>query len=521
MAEQRLERKRLRAIGRVLRWISIGFLTLLLALMLIFQAPWKITVLLAVFLAGCTALPKPLRKWFRLPVGAVILLSIIWVFAPEDNEGWRPYTFDTELAAIEAKYAIPDEENAALAYDAIFKTLDIDSNQPEFFLKSKPSSINEPWLSKDHPEMVEWLKGHQDTIAKLLQAARKEKCHFPIPPYSWNIGQHTERLSPMRKCAFLLVSAGNNDLGEGRIDAGLEKYVCVIRMANHLYQQPVAIDFVAASGLESLALTRLNRFVVEGGPTSEQLQLVSDSVGNMGNNWGSEFKKMLEPDKLFIKNDFLSMVYEVNPQGKVRFSRDPLAAFRGVLHKELPTPTYSKRLLYKANAMLAWLGMPPTPQKPAEILDACFDNHYAMAEPDFDWAKHRQKFDSLSAQNNLAHIKLNFRYIARLMVDVSQGAYFSPHDAYLRSLAMRRGSRALVALRQYHNQHGTWPDSLDSIRPYVPAEALVDPQNNGSYVYGLTQDSFRLYSRGPNGKDEEGHYKQDGPDDLSIWPRRQ
>ena len=161
MIEEKKEKKKKHGlVKRTFKWIGLGILILLILLALIFEAPKKLVILLLIILAAFTALPKPARKWFWLGVGALALVYIIWVFLPENNEGWRPYTFDEELAALEAKYAIPDEENAALGYDTIFETLDTDSNQPEFFLKTKPSSKDEPWLSKDHPETAEWLKGH-------------------------------------------------------------------------------------------------------------------------------------------------------------------------------------------------------------------------------------------------------------------------------------------------------------------------------------------------------------------------
>ncbi len=483
---------------RIIKWIGLGLLTILLILALIFQAPWKIITLLAIILAACTVLPKKRRKWFWLGVGALALVYIIWVFLPEDNEGWRPYTFDKELAVLEARYAIPDEENAALIYDEIFETLDTDSNQPEFFLKSTPSSKDDPWLSKDHPETAEWLKDQQDTIAKLLQAARKDKCHFPIPADSWDFGWHMERLAPMRQCAFLLVSAGNNDIAEGRIDAGLEKYLCIIRMADHLYQQPVAMDFLVASALEGIALIQLNRFVIEDRPTAEQLRIVSDSVRDLKNNWGSVFKKVLEPDKLIIKNTFCSMSYDVNSEGKVRLSRDPSASFRVAYPQEFPTLTYWQRKFYKAKAIFSWLGMPPSPQKVSEIFDDSFDIYDDMTEPDFDWANQPQNFDSLFTKSNFYRIRLNFRYIARLLVEMSEGAYFGMHDTYLRSLVIPRGSRVLIAIKQYHNENNAWPPNLDSIKSAAPAEAFIDPVTGNQLEYENHGERFSLYGETAN-----------------------
>jgi len=150
-----MREKKSRILRRIAKWISLVVLTISLVLALIFQAPWKVITLLVIFLAACTILPRRFRRGFGLGVGVTVLVLMIWIFLPENNEGWRPYTFDEELASFEAEYTIPDEENAAFAYDEIFEALDIDSNSPEFFVRQEPSSLSGPWLSKDHPETAE------------------------------------------------------------------------------------------------------------------------------------------------------------------------------------------------------------------------------------------------------------------------------------------------------------------------------------------------------------------------------
>ncbi|MEJ2705590.1 MAG: hypothetical protein P8Z79_24385, partial [Sedimentisphaerales bacterium] len=486
MPEQERKKRTWAIVWRIGRWIGLSLLTLWLIAAVVLQAPWKSTVLLAVFLFACTVLPRRFRKWFRLGVGCVILAWMIGTVLPEDNEGWRSYTFDGELAALEAKYAVPDKDNAGPIYDEIFETLDTNSNQPEFFLKSKLSSIHEPWLSNDHPEMGQWLKTRQDTIAKLMEASHLEKCHFAIPDHSWEVDKHMERLAPMRQCAFLLVSAGNNDVGEGRKDAGLEKYLCVLRMAGHLYQQPVALDFLVGSGIERLASTHLNRFVIGGEPTAEQLHLIIDALGDLENNWGTEFKGFLESDKLLMKNDFCSMVYEVRSDGRVRFSRDPLSAFRLAQSSLLPTPTYWQRKYCKAKTIFAWLTMPSTPQEVGEIFDTGFDQYNAMTEPGFDWTNRPPTPESFLTKSILFRIRLNCQCLIRFITGFSEEAYFGLHDAYSKMLTLRRSSRLLVATKQYYDEHNVWPPNLDAIKSAVPAEALIDPQNNDSFVYKRT-----------------------------------
>ena len=77
-----------------------------------FHAPWKILTLTAIFLAAHTVFPKRFRKKFWAGVGIVALALTVWIFLPEDNNGWEPYIFNEELTSLETKRSIPNEENA-------------------------------------------------------------------------------------------------------------------------------------------------------------------------------------------------------------------------------------------------------------------------------------------------------------------------------------------------------------------------------------------------------------------------
>ena len=493
--EQQTDKKKTGLAWRIFNWIGLCLLILLLITAVFFQAPWKIITLLAIVLAVCTVLPKPFRKWFWRLACVVVIALMIWVLLPEDNEGWRPYTFDKELSALEAKYAIPDEENAALIYDEIFENLDTDSNQPEFFVKSKPSSKDSPWFTKDHLQTAEWLKGHQDTIEKLLQATKKDKCRFlPISADPLIHDMHMKKFSKMRQSTFLLLSGANNDMAEGRIGAALEKYLCMIQMSNHMYQQPTLTDQLVGFAIESLALEQLNRFMVDDRPSMEQLLLISDSIIGVENNWADVWLKMLNFEKLYAKNSICGMAYEVNPEGKTRLTRGSFASAIGQSPQQLPTKAYSRRKCAKLGVIFVWLYVPSAPEKIGEIVDASYEKYYAMTELDFDWDK--------ESDEPRSSWKVNYRSGIELLSNLPEQAYYRIHEIYLRNLALRRGSRLLIEIKRYHTQHGTWPDSLNAIKSGVPAEAFIDPANGNDFEYENHGERFSLFG-----------------ETVNIWPK--
>jgi hypothetical protein len=528
-------KKRPHLASRIVRWMWIGPLSLLLAAGLFFQAPWKATILILSFLLAGTILPRAYRKWFWAGVGGVVAAIIIWVFLPEETEGWRPYTFDKELTALKAKYAVPDEENAAVIYNQLLEDYNKATFEPNFVDPNLKGLIREePWSSKDYPEAAKWLGQHESTIAKLIEASKIEQCRFPINA-DVMCSDITDRLRSTRRWTILLISAANNDVAEGRINQALEKYIAVLQFGKHLCQQPALIDMLVGIGIEVVTFDRFNRFVVTGDATEERLNLIEQALAEIKHDWSYDFPMFLEHDRLYTKN-LWGMFYEVNQKGKTRFSRDPYARIRPWLKEQLDGnqaesqetellksrmyPTYWEKKLIKAGTILGWFCLPSTPEKAGRIIDESYEKYYVMAEPDYDWGKEPARPSRW--------IKPNFRFMVELLAGLLEEPYYSIHDTYLRTIAEQKGSRLIIALRRYKNKTGLWPESLDEVKPLAAEEIFVDPINQSSFVYKLTEENFALYSKGKNNIDEMGQfgstwdpnsYKEKiKEDDITIWP---
>jgi hypothetical protein len=523
MAEEKQEKKKPGIIRRIFRRIWLWLLVVLILGALIYDAPWKVLALLLIILAAHTILPKGAVKWFWLSVAAVVIVLIIWVFLLDETEVWRPYTFDEELAALEAKYAVPDSENAAVLYSKLFETLDTDSNAPEFFSGACSPSTSEPWLSKDHPETAEWLKGQQDTIESLLQISKMDKCQFPLQVTPWDFPSD-RYYSKMRHCAFLLVSSANNDMAEGQTDAALEKWLCLIQMGKHLCQQPAILDTMTGFAFEGLATKQLKRFIITGEPAESHLSVLEQALQNVKLDWRSDLPKFLEYEKLFEKNTICCLAYQRNPQGKARLSRDPIMSILRIQFPEekVPSLSYWQRKLTGASAViLDWFFMPSTPQKASKIIDASFEKYYAMTDPNFTWQKEPPPL--FSKPTSFYQLRFDFCYFAKVIADMQEHILYDNHKFYLRQTAENRGSRIVIALRRYKNKTSHWPENLEEVKPLALAEIFVDPLNNDSFIYKLTDEGFTLYSKGKNNIDEGGKRdkwdeEKTGADDWLIWP---
>ena len=521
------ERKKKCRVGRVFRgvfaavkWLFVVILALLFVWGIYYHGPWKVLTLIGVILATLTIMPKPVRKWVWGCFGVIVIVLIVWVFLPDDNEGWKRYTFDEELAQLRARYAVEDEENAAVIYNQMLETYDANDFAPEF-LDNELECLTwlQPWSSEDYRQMAEWVKSNEKTTAALMHAVAKEKCYFQI--YAEPISTHAmDRLGPMGRWATFLVRAGFNDLGDFRNGQALDKFLATLQIGNHLYQQQSMLYHLVGFGIEGRAIAGLNYYIVNSEIENEQLERIEEAIQGIGFDWATSFPGILDYDKLHVKNT-LALCYEVNESGKTRFARNMDSVVPPEFRKTLG---YWQKKYMKSMAVLYWFDLPNTPQQAGELIEKKCKDTYKMALPDYQWP------------NNVPEYRLPFYYFyygfSWLFWEPSEFLYHQVHDLYLQLLAKRYSSRIMIALRRYKNEHNQWPGSLEDIKTSAPSEIFIDPINSGDYVYKLTGENFTLYSKGKNGIDEEGvrntmhdpnepKWPTTKEDDILFWPRKQ
>ncbi|MHC4478706.1 MAG: hypothetical protein ACYTEL_23985 [Planctomycetota bacterium] len=437
----------------------------------------------------------------------LLVVGAILIFWP-DRGTWDTYTFKDELAAIEAKRTVPDAENAAILYESLLGPIDPDANECEFFLDQCPV-FRGPWRQAEYPRVSQYLEANADLLEELVVICRSQKCRFEVP--AQYLADSSQRYPKLRLCARLLVAAGNRDIGEGRIDSGLEKYLSVLRMAGHCRQQPTRMGFYSGGHIEGLALGPIIKFTVVNTAGDKDLDLIAAAVDTR-NNWADDWPAILAAEKVQLKN-LVGHLYEVNPQGKTRFSRHLFHRYA----RETDLSNWDRVAMDRTLFLFLPLFVPYRPQTVGKVVDDMYD---AMALSDFDWEmlegheRHR-----VSEMRRLAGVRLVLAFLAPKTSDWSKF-----RDSYLRRVAVRRACRILIALRRHKNQRGLWPGNLDDIRDMVPADSLTDPTNEDRFVYRLTDDGFTLYSKAKNNIDEGGEYdpydRQTGADDILIWPLR-
>ncbi len=483
----------------ILRVIWATLLAILLAAGIFVQAPWKVIAFIVIFLAAVTILPRIYRRWFWIAVGLAFAIFVGWVLAPTDHEGWEPYKYDfsSQLVKLEHEREIPPAENAAPDYLALLKeNAADDANLTDQFCKV----YNSPWKSSDYPDAAKSLEKHSQTIKKLMDISQKPECRFALG--NPNDELNTTKYAASGRWADLLAAACNNDVGEGRLEQALEKSAAIVQIGRHQIQQGTRIDMMLGMGIKSLAYAHARPLIMNG-LDEEEISRAQSTICAPDNDWEGAWSRMLEYDKLIGASEVMAY-YEINQNGRIRLSRDPDWPMRIRMRKTLNEsyspepnehsiwykqllkpliyriayPSWPETKLIKASTFIRWLCLPASP------------------DDSFAFNKKRSIFSKARAQDRM---------------------YESMLQKHKYSMADRKGTLLMIALKRYKDAHGNWPENLAEIKSLASPDTFIDPLNNGEFVYKLTKDGFALYSKGKNGIDEEGQFSAKH-DDWMIWP---
>lgn len=512
----------------IIRWFFIVALGLLLAVGLWFQAPWKILIILAIVLASLTIVPKILRKWVWLGFAVAVAAVIVWIFIPEKDAGqWKPYTLDKEIAAFNAKYAIPDEDNAAVLYTAVMKNQNWDEicSQLDKLGYRDPNCV-EHWSDEDGRKLAELVLPLEPDLNAIREAAKNSKCRFEVHPTVLGLDGDMDRLRIFRRWASILktISSHNCPL-QDQIDTD----ITLLQMSKHLSDQPTLLNLLSGLAIAGTGQNQLEKNIMDAAVSSQQLDAIENALQQSKFDMASQWPQILECEKFYVK-DVYALMYEMHTSGKIRFTHGLYQNLFNIV-KEDPNefPRWTK-FQKKVFPLSMWFVLPDRPDSIFQMIDTAYQPYYAANWSDcFNTKPKRPFYPTAEFQNFPFHTsQWNIRGCVDLLAAMTQSIINNFHYTLSKSEADRRGCLLLCAIRRYRIEHQDWPEKLEDLLPAVPEDLLTDPVSQERFVYKRDGDSFILYSKGYDGIDSGGKRKSifdpnkqsitHLQDDILIWP---
>jgi hypothetical protein len=215
----------------------------------------------------------------------VVLATIALVLLLRPGQG-----VDARLRAIDVAYAIPEEDNAAKAYTEFAwgyagPSLDVSLLPKRFWA----TILLHPWRSADYPQAAKWLEERRSAIDSLMDISRTPNCRFSVV----EARREAERRSDAALLwSLMMLIAANNDLGDGRTEAGLEKLLRLLQTARHFRTQISPLDSYAGRTILRRSLDRLDRLVVMEDVPQEWLTRFEAILPPVDDGWSENDKQM-------------------------------------------------------------------------------------------------------------------------------------------------------------------------------------------------------------------------------------
>ncbi len=185
-------------------------------------------------------------------------------------------SLEEHIAAINARRALPPEENAATIYDQLIATKMLTGESPD--VKLTPAALS-----------------------GLIEASKVESCWFPLSPGQQCYMYHVRRLNPMREWTRALATAAREDIAGGRVVDADQKLLCLVRMGDHLQQQPLIVDFATGTGIEGQGWTLLGEFVMRPDASEELLAKAEAMPWELDSDYKEVSAAMSEAQSLIAK----------------------------------------------------------------------------------------------------------------------------------------------------------------------------------------------------------------------------
>jgi hypothetical protein len=221
---------------------------------------------------------KKSKKYILLSIAVIILIFLLFRFLFYKSA-------EEQLAEIEASRTIPDSKNAAVYYNMFFTDSNNIAILDVLFSSYSQASHYLPWTSNSDQKGSAALKKNKEFFNKFIEISKINEARFPIITDDFN---RNNILSNIRVITFILAWAGANDLGDGRIDEAMNKFISQAMIGCHLNQQPVRIYKEVGVAIDAVGLKNIRDLTMNKDITIEQLRLLDKVVAETQNYVGHD-----------------------------------------------------------------------------------------------------------------------------------------------------------------------------------------------------------------------------------------
>lgn len=367
--------------------------------------------------------------------------------------------------------------------------------------KRQERAQEEPWTSRDDPDLAAWLKANEKPLSLLVESSKRERYFNPLieagdPPLIFALLPH---INSARQAATTLAKRAMVRLGEGQPEAAWDDVMTIYRIARHVSSGPTLVEGLVSIAVEGIAGRVAARVIQLGKFNAEQLAQMQADLAKL-----PPAGKMR--DKLNVSERF-NLLDAVC--GGARKGVGSLRALGELTADENRMPGF---LDFVGNLLIDWNVPLRAGNEWFDRLDAVLDaptkekRNELLAKFDQDVHELRAKFKQ---RPSLRTTLFSPRQMVSEKVSIVVAAIWLPAlTAVIQS--EDRGATNLtlvelaIALERYRADDGRYPQNLADLAPKYVTKIPNDAFADRPLVYRTTEKGYLLYGLGKNGEDDGG-----------------
>jgi hypothetical protein len=376
---------------------------------------------------------------------------------------------------------------------------------------------SQPWTAKDYPHIADWLKANEKPYSLIIEATKRTHYFNPAVPLESEkkpSGLQSAMFPTLWKCRLAAVGLCERamlHIGEGKTEDAWQDLLACHRLGRLLssgcslneYRDGVAIDTITC--LADIGFLTFSR------PDARRIEVVRKDLQSL-----PPLQSLAECTDQFERFRFLDSIMLVDHYG--------------------------------LNAIGELVGLPKKldfSQFEPHVRGLDWDPALKRANDWYDqWVRALRTKDRIQRQKRLAELEVELRVLAGRVALAGKHAprllnggpaergqvlgellikMLMPNFAGIRSSPDRNEQYqtnlfAVLALAQFHCDHGSYPKDLSELAPKYLKTVPIDIYSGKPLIYKATDKGYLLYSVGQNGNDDGGHGPDDDPrgDDLVI-----
>ena len=371
-----------------------------------------------------------------------------------------------------ARAPIPDGENAAVLYRKAFALL---SKDDHFYNDVAYGRVD---LSKPENAKKAEVALTQSAEARDLihRAVKMPKCDWQT---DWSKGiDASHEYTRLRTCSQLLAFESELRMRHGRTDdalAACRDNFLLAKSAN----DPIMLAALMRVSISATAFHSLTRVLDSGQPSPNLARSVAAALAKQ------------DPVAAYAEAIKGGRASDLSVFDEVRAAPDPMAAISELTGEKhaVPKPTRTAR----NKAFIRWM-LASDKNAYLEIMNRYIQ---ASAKP-YREVAHEPLFTS-NPVDKLPEVPPCV--LTRLLVSSRQGKEQAWRDSVVAKLGL---ARAALLLKAYRAEHGSYPETLESLGKLEGKPLPSDPFTGKPFVYHRQGAGFLLYSWGEDLKDDDG-----------------